>query len=214
MLRFVPLADPISLVIYLAVIVLAITLHEFAHAWTADRLGDPTPRYQGRLSLNPLAHLDPVGGLMLLLFGFGWARPVPINPWYFKDGRRGMLLVALAGPLANVTLAWLANLLLNMLVAAPGGGSAFAVLASPLGRLLRLSVTLNLWLAAFNLIPIPPLDGSRILAGLVSQSQAAALARLEAYGPLFLVLLIASGASSLILQPIYRLLMLLIGGPA
>lgn len=214
MLRFVPLADPIGLVVYLAVIVLAITLHEFAHAWTADRLGDPTPRYQGRLSLNPLAHLDPVGGLMLLLFGFGWARPVPINPWYFKDGRRGMLLVALAGPLANVTLAWVANLLLNMLLSAPGGGSAFAVLASPLGRLLRLSVTLNLWLAAFNLIPIPPLDGSRILAGLVSQSQAAALARLEAYGPLFLVLLIASGASSLILQPIYRLLMLLIGGPA
>ena len=211
MLRFIPLADPVSLIVYLAVIVVAITLHEFAHAWTANRLGDPTARYQGRLTLNPLAHLDPMGGLMLLLFGFGWARPVPVNPWNFRDSRRGMLLVALAGPLANVTLAWVANLLLQVLMTAPGGMLP-ALLAGPVGRFLALSVTLNLWLAAFNLIPVPPLDGSRILAGLVSQSQAVALARMEAYGPLFLVLLIATGASSLILRPIYRLLLLLVGG--
>ncbi len=207
MLRF-GRADPLFLVMYGAVILLAITLHEYAHAWTADRLGDPTARREGRLSLNPLAHLDPVGAVMLALFGFGWARPVPINPWYFRDSRRGTLLVAMAGPLANVTLAWVANLLLGMLDRSlfPVGWGALVF------TFLRTTVVLNLWLAAFNLIPIPPLDGSRILAGLVSHSQAVALARLEAYGPLLLVLLIVSGASGMLLRPIFDVLRLLIGG--
>ena len=211
MLRFIPWADPLALAAYLGAILLAVTVHEFAHAWAADRLGDPTPRREGRLTLNPLAHLDPVGGLMLLLFGFGWARPVPVNPWFFRDARKGMLLVALAGPLANVVLAWMAKVLLELLLHS-GQLSPWAVLMSPVGRFLRLAQNLNLWLAAFNLIPVPPLDGSRVLAGLLGPAQAAALARLEAYGPLFLVLLIASGASALILHPIYRLLVLLIGG--
>lgn len=208
MLRFA-LNDPLSLVLWTLAILPAIVLHEFAHALVAYRLGDPTPRYQGRLTLDPRAHLDPIGALMLFLFGFGWARPVNVNPYYLAHGRRGMMLVALAGPLANVTLAWLSGLLWQLAAAAPGawvpGGVAFAV-----REFAMLSLRLNLWLAAFNLIPIPPLDGSRILAGLVSSSQAVALARMEAYGPLLLVLLIMSGVSQLLLQPIYHLLQMLV----
>ncbi|MEW6047250.1 MAG: site-2 protease family protein [Bacillota bacterium] len=203
--------DPMFLVLWTLAIVPAIVLHEFAHALVAYRLGDPTPRYDGRLSLNPRAHLDPIGALMLFLFGFGWARPVNVNPAYFRNGRRGMMLVALAGPLANVTLAWLASLLLQVMAGLGAGGALFSDLSAAVRQFLSLSLQINLLLAAFNLIPIPPLDGSRILAGLVPTRQAVAIARLESYGPLLLVLLIMSGVTQVLLEPIYRLLWMLIG---
>lgn len=209
MLRYA-LNDPMLLLLWTLAILPAIVLHEFAHAAVAYRLGDPTPKYDGRLTLNPKAHLDPIGAIMLFLFGFGWARPVNVNPFYFPNGRRGMMLVALAGPMANVTLAWISSLLWQAMAASPGAwlpdGLGFAV-----RQFLSLSLRVNLWLAAFNLIPIPPLDGSRILAGLVSSRQAVAIARMEAYGPLLLVLLIMSGVSHLLLEPIYRLLWMLVG---
>lgn len=207
-----PLAfsDPIQLVIRVLAILPAIVVHEFAHAAVAYRLGDPTPKYDGRLSLNPRAHLDPIGTVMLFLSGFGWARPVNVNPAFFPNGRRGMMLVALAGPLANVTLAWVSSLLWQALAAAPGAWLPDGVWFT-LREFLWTSLLLNLSLAAFNLIPIPPLDGSRILAGLVSSRQAVAIARMEAYGPLLLVLLIVSGVSRVLLEPIYRLLWMLVG---
>ena len=209
MLRYA-LYDPMALVLWTLAILPAIVLHEFAHALVAYRLGDPTPRYEGRLTLDPRAHVDPIGAIMLFLFGFGWARPVNVNPALFPNGRRGMMMVALAGPLANVTLAWVSTLVWQAVAAAPGAwltdGLGFAV-----RQFLSWSVGVNLWLAAFNLIPIPPLDGSRILAGLVSSRQAVAIARMEAYGPLLLVLLIMSGVSHLLLEPIYRLLWMLVG---
>lgn len=143
-------------------ILAALTVHEFAHGWTAWKFGDPTAKDQGRLTLNPLAHLDPVGTLLLLLVHFGWAKPVPVDPRYFNNPRRDMIWVALAGPASNVILAFLTGMILQFLLST-------GILA-PFGYLyiiLVFTVFINLMLAFFNLIPIPPLDGSRIVAGML-----------------------------------------------
>jgi len=173
--------DPTGLVYRLIALLIAATIHEFAHAWMANHLGDPTPRYQGRLSLNPIVHLDLMGSLLLLLVGFGWAKPVQVNPRNFEDPRRGMLLVAAAGPLANVTLMFLVGLLPQL---------GLLPLAGPTERLVYEVLWINAVLAVFNLIPIPPLDGSRILAGLLPPAQALAYERLQRYGPLLLLLVL------------------------
>jgi Zn-dependent protease len=145
--------SPLQALAFLFSIVIAITIHEFAHAWTADRLGDDTPSLQGRVTLNPLAHLDPLGSLMFILLGFGWGKPVIYNPMRLAR-RSDELLIALAGPVSNLFLATLLN-----------------IIAFTLGRygwanteLLDLGASLNVLLAAFNMIPIPPLDGSSIIA--------------------------------------------------
>ncbi len=166
-----------TLVLRLVALLIAATVHEFAHAWMADRLGDPTPRLRGRLSLNPLVHLDLIGSLLLLLVGFGWAKPVEVNPRNFAHWRQGMMLVAAAGPLANVTLLFLLGLVVQGGVVADG----------LLGRLVFTIMVINAVLAVFNLLPIPPLDGSRILAGLLPPRQALAYDRLQPYGPLVLL---------------------------
>src|SRR2546422_1034285 len=153
--------DPRTLLFLLPAVLIAATCHEFAHALVADRLGDPTARQLGRLSLNPLVHLDLLGTLFFVLFSFGWARPVPVNDRNFANPRLGMLLVAVAGPLANVALAFA----LGLLVQTQGlAGTLWGDLASML-------VWINIVLAVFNLIPIPPLDGSRILEALLSGEQ-------------------------------------------
>ncbi len=143
-------------------ILAALTVHEFAHGWTAWKFGDPTAKDQGRLTLNPLAHLDPVGTLLLLLVHFGWAKPVPVDPRYFSNPRRDMLWVALAGPAANVVLAFVTGIVLQFLLRTgllPSVGYLYVILV--------FTVFINLMLAIFNLLPIPPLDGSRIVAGLL-----------------------------------------------
>ena len=147
MLNFVILA--ISLVI-------AITIHEFAHAWSADRLGDPTPRLQGRLTLNPLAHLDPLGTLALLIIRFGWGKPVQFDPYNLANPKRDSALISLAGPMSNLILAVLLSLALNYL--------ALPYLLIPLFYSL---ISMNIVLAVFNLVPIYPLDGEKILSGLL-----------------------------------------------
>ncbi|MDR7567247.1 MAG: site-2 protease family protein, partial [Armatimonadota bacterium] len=139
-------------------LLVAVTVHEYAHAYTAVRLGDPTPKRLGRLTLNPLAHLDPWGTLLLLLAGFGWAKPVPVNPAYFADPRRGMLMVAAAGPLANLAL-------LGALGALARAGTVPEL--GWLGELWLRLLYVNAVLAVFNLLPVPPLDGSRILGALL-----------------------------------------------
>ena len=164
-------------------IMVGLTAHEFAHGWVADQLGDPTARRAGRLTLNPLAHIDPIGLLLLYLAGFGWAKPVPVNPYNFRDGRRGLLLVSLAGPLANIVVAVLAALLLGL------GGSI-----GPVGAdILQVMVWINVVLAVFNLLPVPPLDGSKVLAGLLPGRQEWLL-WLEQYGIILLLLLVFTGA--------------------
>jgi Zn-dependent protease len=179
--------------------VLAITLHEAAHGYAALGLGDDTARRAGRLSLNPLRHVDRVGtvlvpGVLLLgqlltlgrvEFMFGWAKPVPVNIWALRHPRQGMMLVAAAGPAMNFALAWLAGLLVHPLVAwgdfLPGGQPDWAY------RFLALSILANLVLGLFNLLPIPPLDGGRIVAGLLPRSLALPYMRLERWGILIVL---------------------------
>jgi Zn-dependent protease len=176
-------------------LLVAITVHEFSHALIATSLGDETARRLGRLSLNPLRHLDPVGTLLLFLAGFGWGRPVPVNPMLFRrgpKGRQGMALVAAAGPLSNLTLAFSLGLLVRTgLVAwhSPFLYLPFAqrtlewVLADIVGFL----ILYNILLGVFNLIPLAPLDGSSVFLGLVPQPLARKVAQLQAYGPAVLM---------------------------
>lgn len=189
---------------YVAVALLAaVTIHEFAHAYVADRLGDPTPRSQGRLTLNPLAHLDPLGTLMILLLGFGWAKPVQITPTYFSNWRRDSVIVAVAGPLANVTLLFVLGVPFKVGLLTPGGEAS----ALPLTALLLVTMRINAMLAVFNLIPVPPLDGSKILMGLLPPEQAVAYARLQPYTMLILILLVfTSGIQSVLLGPMQWLI--------
>ncbi len=190
-------------------LLLALTAHEYAHAWTANKLGDPTARAQGRLTLNPIAHLDPVGTLALLFFRFGWAKPVPVNHLYFDHPRRDLMWVALAGPLTNLGLAAVSALILGMFRGLHVGPGLFW-LVSPLVLMLRWSVIYNVVLAIFNIIPIPPLDGGRVLSGLLPPRQAATYSRIEPYGMILLMLLILSGAVDLVMAPPINLLITLL----
>ena len=144
----------------LIVIFLTLPFHEFAHAFVADKLGDKTARYQRRLTLNPLAHIDYFGALAIILFGFGWARPVPVNPRYFKNAKGGMALTALAGPVMNILLAFIACFIMYAVFAFSNGGNA----ADYIVLFLAYYVQINVGLAVFNLIPIPPLDGWKVLS--------------------------------------------------
>lgn len=190
-------------VVFLPAIFIAITFHEYAHGWVAYVLGDDTPRLQGRLTLNPLPHIDWIGFAMLLVFHFGWAKPVQVNPYNFKNVsfKQGMMLVSLAGPGMNVLLALAGMILMRLLIPFSGGeGVAIAL------QLLKPLVTINIILAAFNLIPVPPLDGSKILAGLLPDSGTRFMYSLEQYGILILLILIMTGMASKIFLPVAGIL--------
>ena len=183
--------DPTTLLYVGLALVVAATVHEFAHAYVADRLGDPTPRAQGRLTLNPLAHLDPLGSILILLAGFGWAKPVQINPMHFRDWRRDTIMVAAAGPLANITMLFVLGVPYKLGLLDFGGGG--------LDRMLLMMIRINAMLAVFNLIPVPPLDGSKILMGLLPPVQAVSYARLQPYGVFILLLLVMTNVLSVFL---------------
>ncbi len=191
---------------------LALTIHEFAHAYVADRLGDPTARLRGRLTINPLAHLDLLGTILIVLVGFGWAKPVPVDSRNFANPRRDMMAVAAAGPLSNVLCAVAASLLFRSLY-----GSAYvASLASaPLAlAALMIFIHINLALAVFNLIPIPPLDGSRILYGLLPPRAVYQFLRVEPYGVIVLFALFMFGGNvfgALLWRPVSFLVNLFTG---
>lgn len=190
-----------SMVATLLAVLMAITFHETAHGYVAYRLGDPTAKNQGRLTLNPIAHLDPIGALMMFVFGFGWAKPVPVNPFYFEGDRtKGMMLVSVAGPLTNLIISFAAYF-----IYVAGGGFA----AVPfLSIFLSTTVTLNIYLAVFNLIPIPPLDGSKILAGLLPKTTAYKfLNTVERYGFLILMLLILFNITDMIMVPVANVIL-------
>ena len=174
-------------------ILVALTLHEFSHAYVANRLGDPTARLSGRLTLNPIAHLDPLGTILLFVVNFGWAKPVPVDPRNFANPKRDMLLVALAGPVSNILIALFSGLILRLVdaeVLPLMDGASYGTL------MVRYSLFINLVLAFFNLIPIPPLDGSKILAGLLPDSALVHYARFQHLGPFVLLGLIVLGRLS------------------
>ncbi len=178
----VPLATLISRVF---ILVIAFTVHELAHAWTADQLGDDTPRRAGRLTLNPLAHLDPLGSLLLVVAGFGWAKPVPINPYALE--RRtpaGTMIVSAAGPVSNLALALLASIPFQMGFLNPARGGGLLPTAS--GFLLEF-IFINLILLLFNLIPVSPLDGEKVLEYFLPPSGRETLYQLRPYGPMILL---------------------------
>lgn len=192
-----------QLSIVLPGVLLAITVHEFAHGWVANRLGDPTARLAGRLTMNPFAHLDLIGGLALLLFHFGWAKPVPINPLYFKNPRQGIVLTSLAGAASNLLTASIIALIYRM-VFAPSMMFVPALLprmVGPLNLMLIRAVEMNVFFGFFNLIPIPPLDGSKVVMGFLPPAQANALDRLEPYGVFILMFLILIGAIGAVIGP-------------
>lgn len=169
------------LIILVPVILFSLTIHEYAHALVAYRLGDDTAKKQGRLSLNPLVHLDVLGTLLLFIVHFGWAKPVPVDPRNFRNPKKDMLMVALAGPVSNILTAIAAAVILkaifeNFAVIPPGSGADVAA------RMLVWFMYIGIVLAVFNMIPVPPLDGSRVLYGLLPDSLAYRYARFETYG--------------------------------
>ncbi len=173
------------IIFWLAALVIALSIHEYAHARLADELGDPTPRLAGRLTLNPLAHFDFIGTLALFFIHFGWGKPVRIDPFNLRHPRRDEALIALAGPVSNLVTALAAAILFRLL-----NGLAFSFWITPTAMLLEATVILNLSLGLFNLIPLPPLDGSKILFGLLPAPLAANLEESLQYYSLIILLII------------------------
>lgn len=177
-------SDPVQFIFWAAALVSAVTVHEFAHAWMAVRLGDPTPKLQGRLTLNPLAHLDPLGTLMLLLVRFGWGRPVQFDPFNLENPRRDSAIISLAGPASNLIFASILSLIFRISQMDFSSISFLSPFIPPF-------IMLNVVLAIFNLIPVHPLDGGKILVGLLPSKDAAkADLFMKKYGIFILILLI------------------------
>lgn len=194
-------SNPLIFVIYLMAILVAIAIHEFSHAWAADYLGDPTPRLQGRLKLNPLVHIDKVGILFLLFFGFGWGKPVQFDPYNLKEPRRDAAIISLAGPSSNFILAIILSILLKLFIFLQLN---FLII---IGSFIFIPmIKMNIILGVFNLLPIYPMDGFKIVAGILPEEKAQEWNQLQRYGMIFLILLIfpIAGSSMLnnILQPI------------
>jgi Zn-dependent protease len=203
-------------------ILIAITFHEVSHGYVAYKLGDPTAKFVGRLTLNPLAHIDPFGTILLPLmlivlthgqFVFGYAKPVPINPMNFKDPRKGMAISAAAGPITNILLAILSVVILKLIIfplAAVFPESAGESVLRPLSMIFSSSVLINIVLAVFNMIPVPPLDGGRVLVGLLPSRQAYSFSKIEPFGFIIVLVLIYSGVANYIILPVVTFLLKLL----
>ncbi len=173
-------------------ILLALTFHEYAHAYVADKYGDDTAKQSGRLTLNPLAHLDPLGTIMIFIVHFGWAKPVPINPYKLKNPKKDMLWISASGPLANMILALMSGILLRFIFSIVGAPDQHSIIGL-LIFMVFMSMQINLALAIFNVLPIAPLDGSKILFGLLPSKYEGTIYFLNRYGPFILIGLIVFG---------------------
>jgi len=215
--------DPYSILKGLSVaaipLLLAIIFHEIAHGWVADKLGDPTARQMGRLTINPIAHIDIFGTIIMPIilfifsqgnFSFGYAKPVPVNPFNLRNPKRDMAIVSFAGPATNITLAAISILIAIIVTALQLSTILPQFLSSklfvPLSQMLSYSVTINIFLAAFNLIPIPPLDGGRVLMGLLPDRHAYTLSKIEPYGFMILFILIISGITDYFVVPVVQII--------
>lgn len=190
----------IDMIFRIPALLLALTVHEYAHAVVADSMGDPTPRFMGRLTMNPLKHLDPVGTIMLLFAGFGWAKPVEVNPNYFRNGRKSMMAVSFAGPGSNFLLAFMALFL----------SAVFSVMGyakSGIYTFLFWVQLYNIWFALFNLMPIPPLDGSKILLSILPGRYAYEYIKIEQYSFILLIVLVFSGFTGMVLRPLAQFIL-------
>tara|TARA_B100001179_G_scaffold131560_1_gene94400 strand:- start:107 stop:724 length:618 start_codon:yes stop_codon:yes gene_type:complete len=195
------------LVLLIPVLLFALVFHEFSHGWVANKLGDPTAKYAGRLTLNPMVHLDILGSLMILFVGFGWAKPVPVDSRYLANPRIDMMKIAFAGPAANLLLALIAGTIIRLT-------GYMGVLTS----MLIMFTQINIMLAVFNMIPIPPLDGSQIFSGLMVRHNPDIVMKLQMYGPQILMGLILFGMFTsfspiwMIISPFVNFFMFLFAG--
>jgi Zn-dependent protease len=211
--------DLTQVLIVLTVLIASLSVHEAAHAFAADRLGDPTARHLGRLSLNPAVHVDPIGTILFPLIAFfsgvpliGWAKPVPVDTRHLKNPKRDFAIVAAAGPASNVVMAVVGAMVLEVVgnFATPGDIAALAVVR-PAIQLLRVFVYLNVLLAVFNMIPVPPLDGGNVLIGVLPANTARWVEQLRPYGILILYALMLTGVLSTLLGPVATYLLYLLG---
>lgn len=190
-------------------LIASLSVHEAAHAWAADRLGDPTARHLGRLSLNPVVHVDPIGTLLFPLISMltnlpliGWAKPVPVNPRYLKHPKRDFALIAAAGPASNIAMALAGALILAFIPDSPPGDIAGNAFSAPLIGLFRGFVIINVLLTVFNMIPVPPLDGGNVLLGVLPHAGARIIEQLRPYGFILLYALMLTGVLGNFVWPI------------
>lgn len=186
-------SNPLVFVLLILALIISITVHEFAHAYAAFKLGDPTAKSLGRLTINPVSHVDPLGLLFLVLAGFGWGRPVPFDPFYLKNPKRDAAIISFAGPLSNFILATIFSTIFFMLPQIVG----FSIVRA----LIYYIVLYNVILGVFNLIPVAPLDGFKIVYGLLPMRWAVSWQQMEPYGVLLLLLLIFTDSTSKIISP-------------
>lgn len=177
--------NPLEFMLVAGLLIVAISIHEFSHALAADKLGDPTPRLAGRLTLNPAAHLDPIGTLLLFFAGFGWGKPVPFDPFNLHDPKRDSAVISIAGPLSNLLMALAGSIFLHVFLTFP-----ILSLNSFFSEIITMFIYFNVLLAIFNLIPIHPLDGFKVVAGILPKKYYEDWLSLERYGMIFLILLI------------------------
>ena len=193
-------SSPLTALTLALVLIISLTIHEYAHAYVADKLGDPTAKYMGRLTFNPLAHLDPLGVLALLLVGFGWGKPVPFNPINLKNPRRDSALISFAGPLSNFIMAILLALLAHVLP-----------LNTYLLGTLYLAVFYNLTLGFFNLIPVHPLDGFKVVTGILPLNLAWKWENLQSFGIYILLIMMVTGIIGALISPPVQISLKLLG---
>jgi Zn-dependent protease len=210
-----PNIDFAQVFLFFLVLVFSLTVHEAAHAWTADRLGDPTARFLGRVSLNPAVHVDPIGTILFPLIAIatnlpiiGWAKPVPVDILKLRDNwRQKFMAIAAAGPASNLVIATIASVLLRILQPGDVEPDAAFEISTPIGTLLENTVSMNVLLAVFNLVPVPPLDGGNVLSGLLRGEAANMFERLRPYGFLILYALMFTGTLFTIIAPPARFLL-------
>ena len=191
--------DIASMIYRVPALLFAITIHEYAHAAVADSEGDPTARFMGRLTFNPMAHMDPIGALLLITTGFGWARPVTVNPTNFRHGKTSRLKVAFAGPAANLFLTFLTCVVFTLM-------AKFRMLSPTVSHFLMSMIWINVWFAFFNLIPIPPLDGSQILEEFLPYNKLWDYRNIvDRYGFFILIALVFMGVTNAIIKPLASL---------